>query len=425
MVDIKIKIRIKLTISARSMTGLISKICLIFFILSSCSNENKISTATPESVGIHTDSVYKAEALMQKFIYDRKFAGISTAVVKDGKMIQRADFGFADIEMRRKLESDAIFRIKSMTKPITAAGIMILFDEGKFELDDKVSKFIPEFASTKVYTSVGDSYQLLPQKNELTIRHLLTHTSGIGYNGRDIPLIDSLYKTSFTDSKQRNLSEQVKTLSAIPLSFQPGKEWQYGFSIDVVGHLIEVMSGQSLDEFLKERLFNPLGMKDTEFFVPQEKVERLTELHKIVNGKLIKIEEQDFTKPPSIFSGGAGLVSTMDDYIRFAMMLLNGGTLLDKRILSVKAVQLLTSDQLPENFVHSNPNYRHGLAGIIENTGEYGWSGAASTYFRIDPRNNLLILTMTQFRPNTHHTYGVQFRNIIRNGIKRRNQKGG
>jgi len=372
----------------------------------------------PQSLGIHPDSISKAEELMQKFIDDGKFAGISTAVVKDGRIVQRADFGFADIETRKALESDAIFRIYSMTKPITAAGFMILFDEGKFELDDKVSKYIPEFALTKVYTPDGDSYKLLPQKNELSIRHLLTHTSGIGYNGRDVPLIDSLYKTSFSGADQMTLGELIHKLSAIPLSFQPGTEWQYGFSIDVIGYLIEVMSGQPLDQFLKERLFDPLGMVDTDFFVPEEKVDRLAEVHKIEDGKLIRITEREFTVPPTLISGGGGLVSTMDDYIRFATMLLNDGTLLGKRVLSETAVELMVTDQLPGNFNHPNPDFTHGLAGVTDkNTGEYGWSGARSTYFRIDPQNNLLILTMTQFKPNTHHTYGVQFRNCIRNGV--------
>jgi CubicO group peptidase (beta-lactamase class C family) len=400
------------------MTDFLSKLYLVFLVVCTCSCQNNIKTGTPESVGIHPDSISKAEGLMQQFIDDGKFAGISTAVLKDGKIVQRADFGFADIETHRTLESDAIFRIYSMTKPITAAGFMILFDEGKFELDDKVSDFIPEFASTKVYTPLGDSYELRPQRNELSIRHLLTHTGGIGYNGRDIPLIDSLYKSSIVKSNQLTLGEQVKLLSAIPLSFQPGTEWQYGYSIDVVGYLIEVLSGLPLDQFLKERLFNPLGMIDSEFYVQEEKVERLTEVHEIRDGKLIKISERDFTVPPSLFSGGGGLVSTMDDYIRFATMLLNGGTLLGKRVLSEHAVELMVTDQLPADFKHPNPNFRHGLAGIVEkDTGEYGWSGARSTYFRIDPQNNLLILTMTQFNPNTHHTYGVQFRNCIRNGI--------
>ena len=394
------------------------KLFLISVIVCLCSCQNKIQTATPESVGIHPDSVYKAEELMQKYVDDGKFAGISTAVVKDGKLVQRADFGFADIENGKVLESDAIFRLASMTKPITAAGIMILYDEGKFELDDKVSKFIPGFASTKVYTPDGDSYQLLPQKNELTIRHLLTHTSGIGYNGGGIPLLDSLYRSSSAGSSQPTLADLVKKLSAIPLSFQPGTEWQYGFSIDVAGYLIEVISGKPLDQFLKERLFDPLGMMDTGFYVPEDKLERLTEVYKIDDGKLTKTTQKVRTEPPSMFSGGGGLVSTMDDYTNFAVMLLNGGTLFGNRILSENAVELIVKDQLPANFTHPKPDFTHGLGGICDKkTGEYGWSGARSTYFRIDPRENLLILTMTQFRPNSHQTYGVQFRNCIRNGL--------
>ena len=398
--------------------NLISTFYFFVIVGSLFSCRQTIKTASPTSVGIHPDSINKAEQKMQEYIDDGKFAGISTSVVKDGKIIQRADFGFADIETHKKLASDAIFRIYSMTKPIAAAGIMILFDEGRFKLDDAVSKYIPEFAETKVYTPNGDNFELLPQENELTIRHLLTHTSGIGYNGRNIPLIDSLYKTLNVRSDEQTLGEQVKKLATIPLSFQPGTEWQYGYSIDVVGYLIEVISGKRLDQFLKERLFEPLDMKDTDFFVPPKKVDRLTEVHKIKDGKLVKITERDFTVPPNIHSGGGGLVSTMNDYMHFAIMLLNKGTLLNNRILSEYAVQLIITNQLPPNVKHPNPNFTHGLAGITDQkTGEYGWSGARSTYFRIDPKNNLLILTMTQFSPNTHHTYGVQFRNCVRNGL--------
>jgi CubicO group peptidase (beta-lactamase class C family) len=377
-------------------------------------------TASPESAGIHPDSIADAEMRMQKYIDDGEFAGISTAVVKNGKMIQRADFGFADIETRTPMQRDAIFRIFSMSKPITAAGLMILFDEGRLKLDDKVSAFIPEFESTPVYMPDGDSYRLVPQERALTIRHLLTHTSGIAYNGRGVPLLESLFNKSGVRSQEQTLQEQMSKLASIPLAFQPGTAWQYGYSLDAAGYLIEVISGQPLDRFLKERIFDPLGMIDTGFFVPEEKRDRLTSLYRKQDGNLVKAGGDGFTVPPRLFAGGSGLVSTMNDYIRFSEMLLNGGTVDGKRILSEDAVKLIVTDQLPENVKCPHPNFLHGLGGVVDSgSGEYGWSGACSTYFRIDPQNHLLILTMTQFTPNAHETYGVAFRNAIRNGFKK------
>ena len=366
---------------------------------------------------IDSGCIQAAEKRMQQYIDDGEFAGISTAVVKGGKLIQRADFGFSDLESQRPLPEDAVFRIYSMTKPVVTAGLMTLFDEGKFELDDKVSKYIPAFAQTKVYTPVGDSYELRPQENELTIRHLLTHSSGITRS--KIPFIQSQYNETGVSSPNQTLREQIDTLATIPLSFQPGAGWGYGMSIDVAGRLIEILSGEPLDRFLNERIIDPLGMVDTAYFVPAEKMERLTRPYKMKDGKLVDAGGHDPEEPPVLVRGGWGLYSTVGDYIRFAAMLLNGGMAGETRILSERAVKLMISNQLPGEVKHPDPNFMHGLAGIVDHrTGEYGWSGAYSTYFRIDPDQELIVVTMAQFTPNRHHTYGVDFRTYIRDGLK-------
>lgn len=187
----------------------------------------------------------------------------------------------------------------------------------------------------------------------------------------------------------------------------------------MAARIIEVVSGQPLDRFLEERLFDPLGMVDTAFFIPEDKLDRLAAMYVIKEGKLVSPPMPVRTNPPKLLSGGGGLGSTMDDYIRFSMMLLNGGVAGGERVLSKKAVELMMTNQLSEQVKHPKPNYMHGLGCIIEpDTGEYGWSGATSPYFRIDPKNNLLILTMTQFRPNSHKTYGVDFKNLIRDGLE-------
>lgn len=368
--------------------------------------------------GISGDSIEAAITLMQQYVDSGKRAGISVMVMKDGETVLTKDFGYADLENQKPIDDKTIFRAFSMTKPITAAALMTLFEEGKFQLDDKVSQYIPEFATTRVYNPETKTTE--PQQTEMTVRHLLTHTSGLTYGWDRTAYVDSLYRVSGAGGWDATLAEKVKILAGIPLKYQPGTRWEYGLSIDVAGYLAEVLSGMPLDEFFKSRIFDPLKMDDTGFYVPGEKHSRFARVYSFdKNGKLKGPENpaaDNFLKPVRLFSGGGGLVTTVDDYSRFAQMLLNGGELDGVRILSEPTVKLIMSNQLPENVVYENGG-GYGLGGSfnIEN-GQYGWTGAASTFFTIDPQNNMIILVFTQFMPYDIG-YAIEFSERVQRAV--------
>ncbi len=391
----------------------------LIVIVASCGyNSDKI--AAPESVGLSSDSLKVAESKMQEYIDNGKLAGISTLVLKDGKIVQRANFGFADIKTLKPIEDNTVFRIFSMTKPVTAVALMILYDEGRFQLDDKVSKYIPEFKDTKVYQKHGDSFQLVPQENEMTIRHLLTHTSGFSY-GWSKSYVDSLYWATGANGWEGTLSEKIMILAGLPLNFQPGTQYCYGLSIDVAGYLVEVLSGMPLDEYFKSHIFDPLKMDDTGFFVPKEKLDRFSDVfHYNQDGRLAGADgyyKKAFKSPVTLFSGGGGLVSTISDYARFCMMLLNEGELDGVRVLSEKATQLIMSNQLPDNVKYGKSN-TYGLGGAIDiETGEYSWAGMASTNFWINPENSMVIITYAQLIPGDH-SYAYIFKDMVCSALK-------
>jgi CubicO group peptidase (beta-lactamase class C family) len=305
-----------------------------------------------------------------------------------------------------------------MTKPVTAAALMMLYDEGKFHLDDKVSEYIPEFTATRVYNA--ETKTLEPQKTEITIRHLLTHTSGITYGWDQNSHVDSLYRATGASGWDGVLAEKMKILAGIPLKYQPGIRWEYGLSIDVAGYLVEILSGIPLDKFFKTRIFDPLKMENTDFYVPEEKHSRLALVYTYdQNRKLVEqgnSAQDNFRKPAVLFSGGGGLVSTMADYSRFARMLLNGGQLGGVRLLREETVKLIMSDQLPEGVTYENGG-GYGLGGAVnlENK-QYGWSGAASTHFTVDPENDLIVLSFTQFMP-FNIDYALEFAEKVQNAV--------
>lgn len=392
------------------------KAILVGFIifLISCNPELKIGT--PESVGLSSDTLELANLKMQAYIDSGEFAGISTLIVKDGKIAQKRFFGSADLVNQKPMEENTIVRIFSMSKPITAVALMTLYDEGKFKLDDNVSKFIPEFEGLKVYTPNDSGHTFEPQEKEMTIRNLLTHTSGISYGWNPKSYVDSLYRVTKVGAWDQTLAEQVKGLSKLPINFQPGTKWEYGLSIDVAGYLVEVMSGLTLDVFFKTRIFDPLKMNDTGFFVPEEQHERLSDVFSIDKEGTLKgasgTWSEAFKKKPKIFSGGGGLVSTMDNYLRFCRMLMNGGELDGARILKESTVQLVMSDQMPEGAVYKEDN-GYGLGGNVNlKTGEYSWAGAASTNFWIDPENDMIIITFAQLMPS-NYSYAHVFKGFV------------
>ncbi|WP_346856656.1 serine hydrolase domain-containing protein [uncultured Draconibacterium sp.] len=384
----------------------------------SCTSGRK---GTPVSSDISIDSLKAAEATIQSWVDEGKIAGFSTLVIKNGQEVQRANIGYANIENQKPLESDAIFRIFSMTKPVTAVALMTLFDEGKFQLDDKVSKYIPEFEGIKVYTPTEDGFTLEPQQNEMTIRNLLTHTSGISYGWDYDSYVDSVYRARNVGGWDGTIGEKMKLLGDIPLNFQPGTEWKYGLSIDVAGYLVEVFSGEPMDEYFRKTIFEPLKMKDAGFYVPENKHDRLCDVYNVDENGVLKLETgglaEGFKHPVTLFSGGGGMVASIDDYARFCQMLLNGGELDDVRILSEDAVNLIMTNQLPETATYDEGKTGFGLSGTVDpESGEYSWAGMASTNFWINPETDLIIISCTQLLPS-NFTYGNEFKKMVENAL--------
>ncbi len=400
----------------------INLLTLLFFsllyLLTVCSPKN--NEFTPESVGISSDTLLLANQKMQSYIDSGKLAGISTIVMKNGKVVQNEYFGYADIEKRSPMQENTLVRIFSMTKPVTTVALMTLYDEGKFQLDDKVSKYIPEFEGMLVYTPNENGFTLEPQVNEMSIRNLLTHSSGITYGWDPASYVDSIYRATQVGSwDSTTIGDKVKILAKIPLKFQPGTKYEYSLSIDVAGYLVEVLSGMPLDAYFKSRVLEPLKMNETSFYVPEDKLNRFAELYNLDSlGKLQanRFMGPAFKKPTTLFWGGAGLVSTLNDYARFCSMLLNAGELDGVRIIKEETAHMIMSEQSPAG-VEYWENAKYGLGGSVDlNTGEYSWGGAASTKFWIDPANKMIIVTYTQLMPSDD-SYAKDFKDIVKRSL--------
>lgn len=393
----------------------------ILIVVAIVSCQSKSESASPEDVGLSSDTLELANLKMQQLVDSSKYAGITTLVMKDGKVVHQERFGFANIEEQLPMEENTIFRIFSMSKPVTAVALMTLFDEGKFQLDDPVAKYIPEFEGAMVYTpDEKGGFTLEPQENELSIRHLLTHTSGIPYGWDPNSYVDSLYNAFNVGGwDSTTIGEKMRQLATLPLKSQPGTNWEYGLGIDVAGYLVEVLSGMPLDEYMKSKIFDPLDMEDTGFYIPEEKLDRFAEVYRRDRQGGLQANTLFagiFKRPDKVFSGGGGLVSTMDDYLSFCQMLLNGGDLNGERILEEATVDLIMSDQLPESAGY-NENSGYGLAGAVNlESGVYSWAGAASTNFWIDPANKMIIITYAQLMPSDH-SYADVFKNFVERGI--------
>jgi CubicO group peptidase (beta-lactamase class C family) len=401
-----------------SMQLTVAVILSIFLTLSfSC----KPPTAYPaeKNISLSADTLKLAEIQMQSYIDAGKLSGISVLALKDGETVHQATFGLAHMEEERAIEENTIFRIYSMSKPITAAALMMLYDEGKFQLDDPVEGYIPEFKETKVWEDGKE----VAQKEPFTIRHLLTHTAGFCYGWDPVSHVDSLYNNASGGGILSNstLEEMIKLLATLPLKNQPGTKYEYSVSIDVAGYLVEVLSGKTFDQFLQTRLFDPLGMENTGFDVPEEDWDRLAmiytkgkesnELNSV--GYLTNAVKQNVTR----FSGGGGLVSTIGDYGKFGQMLLNGGELSGERILKESTVKLIMSDQMPSG-VTFQEGMGYGLGGSVDrNTSEYSWGGMASTLFVADPINHMVTLAFTQYIPFMGVPFAYEYKDLVRKAL--------
>jgi len=376
----------------------------------------------PEEVGLSSERLARIAPTMQKFIDARQAPGFLIAITRHGKLAYLKSLGWMDLECSRPVREDAIFRIYSMSKPIATTALMILYEEGKALLQDPVSKYIPQFKDLKVCTGKTQTgLQLEPLNREITVFDLATHTAGLGYGlFTDSPVEDVFREAGIFRpdvlAMQYSLEETVKRLTQIPLANQPGTRWRYSMAIDVIGYLVQLIADQPFDIFLKKRLFDPLGMVDTGFYVPKEKLERFAAMYMPDENKQIKLidspSNSPFARPDATHSGGGGLVSTLHDYVNFTQMMLNKGELEGARILGPKTVEKMTRNHLPSALLpfdlggFVNPGQGFGLgfginldesvSNMAGSDGIYFWGGAASTSFHIDPKEDLTVVMMTQ-----------------------------
>ena len=370
----------------------------------------------PTAAGFSAERLDRIDAVMKRYVESGTFPGMTVVVARNGQVGYSRSFGYSDVEAQKPVQRDTVFRIYSMSKPVTVVAVMMLYEEGRFMLDEPVSKYIPSLKEVKVYQPPGSS-ETPPADREMTIRDLLRHTAGLGYGWGDDPVSDVYRKLNVLD-RSVTLAEAVDRLALAPLYFAPGSEWRYSVSIDVLGRLVEIWSGQTLDVFFQERLFGPLGMSDTGFFVQPGQEERLTALYQFNSeGRLVRVPDTAAIAPydpnrSKLLSGGGGLLSTTADYLRFAQMLLNGGELNNVRILGERTIRLMSADHLPAGIVLpwdklQGHGYGFGVSVLTDiptslgmgSVGDWGWDGAASTYFRVDPEERLLILLMTHRMP--------------------------
>ena len=380
---------------------------------SAASESRDLAMAKPTEVGLRADGMEALSAAMGKLVADGELAGVVTAVARRGKLVHFETIGKQDIERDTPLAADSIFRIHSMSKPITGVALMTFFDEGRFGLDDPVSKFLPEWKGLKVAAGEKDGELLLEDADhEMTIRELVSHTAGLTYGLFSRTPVDLRYQQAGVLNPNSTLADMVGKLAKIPLWAQPGAKWQYSVAVDVQGRLVEVLAGKPFDQVLRERVFEPLGMKDTAFFVPKEKAGRLATLYRQAGGKLAAMPPDEPFQAPKLLSGGGGLYSTAMDYLRFCQMLLNGGELAGQRVLKPETVRLMHTNQLPEGIPFINPamgapgnTFGIDFAIVAEPDGrvdhpraqgEYWWYGIGGTWFGVHPGEDLAIVGMIQ-----------------------------
>ena len=392
-----------------------------------------METVQPESMGFSSQRLGRINRVMQQYVDEKKLAGIVTLIARHGKIVHFDKFGMADIRAKIPMQTDSLFRIYSMTKPITSTAVLMLFEEGRFRLTDPLHQYIPAFKDVKVLdASPNSERRLIDPKRAITIRDLLTHTAGLSYGFDDNFYIDELYRKNVWDKLGHNpnmtLEEMVMEIARVPLAFHPGSNFRYSTAVDVLGYLVQVVSGMPFEDFLKQHIFDPLGMVDTAFYVPPEKVGRFTVVYGPEEKGGMKVVEpvkrSRYLNPPKAPSGGGGLVSTSHDYLGFCQMLLNHGELEGVRLLGRKTVELMTLDHLPAGVdCFGNPHEGFGLGVSVVrelaksqnlgSAGNYGWGGAANTNFWIDPKENLIGILMLQYMPGDTYPVVTDFRNLV------------
>ena len=405
--------------------------CLILFISYSCTQTTELKEAAPLSVRVSEDRLIRIDKMLQQGIDSGWIAGAVGFIARDSKIVYYKSLGVKDIEAKTLMHKDDIFRIASQTKAITSVAVMMLFEEGKFLLDDPISKYIPEFANPHVLDKFNEkdtTYTTIPANREVTIRDLLTHTSGIDYAGIGSEHMNAIYAKSAIPtgfvSEKIILGDKIRKLGKLPLVHQPGEKFTYGLNVDVLGYLVEILSGETLDKYFHAHIFEPLGMNDTYFYLPSSKYDRLVKVsaedknHHLIN------TSASFVNYPlaegTYYSGGAGLSSTIKDYATFLQMLLNNGEYNGKRLLARRTVELMTSNQIGDlnlgrdkfglGFEITTVNGQAKL-GISE--GSFAWGGYFATTYWADPKEHLVCLLFLQQSPFSHSEIPDKFRAMV------------
>lgn len=403
-------------------------------------NAQVIQTGAKQNPTIDYGRLKRIDTLINDYVQKNFLTGAVTLIVKDNQLVQYKGYGYADADTKRPMQSDQVFRIMSQTKAITSVGLMILYEHGKLLLDEPIANFIPEFRNPRVidkYNAVDTTFTTVPAKRNVTFRDLLTHSSGIGYASIGTPMANAIYAKAGIPSGlgyfNANLLEKMKALGRLPLMFQPGEKWEYGLNTDLLGCLIEVISGKTLDEFFRTNIFEPLGMNDTYFNLPTAKANRLATVYTEDSSRHIikwshtfrNIDPDYPTMTKSYFSGGAGLSSTAYDYAKFLQMMLNGGIYNGRRILAPRTVELMTSGQL-DFLYRGDDNFGLGFsitsaksaAKNPRSEGSFSWGGYFGTTYWADPKKHLVCLIMTQHTPNSHADLIQKFEALVYASIK-------
>ena len=409
---------------------------LIIIFACSCTQTSELKEATPGSVKVSKDRLVRIDRMLQQSIDSEWIAGAVGFIARDGKIVYNKSFGVKDLETKTPMLRDDIFRIASQTKAITSIALMMLFEEGKFLLDDPISKYIPEFHNPTVLDKFNEkdtTYSTIPAKREITIRDLLTHTSGIDYAIIGSKNMSAIYAKSgipagFVNEKIL-LADKIKILGKMPLVHQPGERFTYGLNVDVLGYLVEILSNESLDQYFKNHIFIPLGMNDTYFYLPLSKAGRLVKVitedqnHHLANTPAVGTGLGSMNYPlveGTYYSGGAGLSSTVKDYAIFLQMLLNKGEYNGKRLLSRRTVELITSNQIGDLNLDRDKfglgfaittAYEQARLGVTE--GSFSWGGIFGTIYWADPKEHLVCLMFVQQYPLSHSEIHGKFEALV------------
>jgi len=381
--------------------------------------------AAPEEIGLSSVRLARVGAVMRGEIERGRVPGAVALVARRGRLGLFDSFGQRDAASGAPMARDTIFRIYSMTKPITSVAAMMLWEEGRFLLGDPVDKYLPDLAGLQVAVARGGEIERVPAERAITIQDLLRHTSGLTYEFRGSGPVHKMYQSARLYSRAQSNGDQVASLGKIPLLHQPGTRWEYGRSTDVVGRLVEVLSGQPLSVFFEQHILAPLGMVDTAFHVPQRHLSRLAEAFPKDPDSGSTVQLLDVSNPPNFESGGGGLVSTASDYARFLQMLLDGGTLDGRRLLSRKTIELMTADHLgpitgaPDLLLPGHGfglgfavRLHAGIAPVPGSVGQYFWGGLAGTTFWVDPAEQMFALLLIQ-APGQRDYYRTLFRDLV------------